>query len=341
MRDAFDRTARGRPEAVHEVQHCFGDYPARFRIVGDALARHVLRPFAHLRTEATRVPSLTVDLWDEAETGVGCPDDRTLMPVDGEWRIAGGATTVFGHGRFFRYQFLDGVTWLDRSTGHMVGWRASARTVTVHERSKPLPLLLPIWYRDRQRHIIHAGLVARHGQGVLVGGSSGGGKTTVSLASLLDGFDYLSDDHIAVRAVPDGSFVGHSLYNCARVTREHLARFSPLLPYAIPGDTDKDKWLLLVADVLPERLQRAAAIRAIVLPRFIASDATRVRRASKGEALLRLAPTSVYTPFGSGAAGFEQLSRLIETVPSYCLEFGPKLGELPRRLDEILEEATA
>jgi hypothetical protein len=43
-------------------------------------------------------------------------------------------------------------------------------------------------------------------------------------------------------------------------------------------------------------------------------------------------------PYGGIAAGeFEKLSRFLEDVPTYWLELGGGMEEIPHRIDEILE----
>ena len=191
----------------------------------------------------------------------------------------------------------------------------------VPERSKPLPLLLSIWYYDQDIHIIHAGLIARKGKGALVGGPSGAGKSTTSLVCLMNGFDYLGDDHIGLAIGANGLFMGYSLYNGARLSPHLLAQFASLKSFVIPSDSPKDdKFLVLLSQILPSQIQRAATIRAIVLPRISQVEKSHLRRATKREVMLRLAPTSFFTPFSPGARGFERLGQLVDRVPSIGLK---------------------
>jgi hypothetical protein len=305
---------------------------------------------------------LEIDLWDEHETNVAHPSDSSQAelhavesgatdsdgaePIQGEesdrWRVGGGFATSFENGRVFRYVRPGAVTWLDRGARRAIGWRASGLHLAMQEQSKPLPLLLGIWYYDRDIHVVHAGLVARRGRGVLVGGASGAGKSTTALACLQAGFEFLGDDQCGLEALEDGSFLGHSVYGGARVEPHHMAHFPRLrTPTGLDHAMHDDKLLLFPAEVLPSQLARTSAISAIVLPRVVAAEHSRARRASKGDALLRLAPTSLFTAFGAGARGFERMGQLVERVPCFWLELGRDVAEIPECVDAVLDESAA
>lgn len=336
---AFQRAAKRRPDLFSESHYLFGNQPVRIRVVGRKLAQYLGDAFAHLRTAALdgQSPQLTIDLWDEGESGVPYLASSIKEESDLTWKSGEGFLAAYARGRLLYYRQRAGATWFDRRSRHMVGWRAMGQELGITERSKPLPLLLSIWYNDHDVHIIHAGLIAQNGEGVLVGGPSGTGKSTTSLACLMNGFDYLGDDHIGLSVGAKGLFTGYSLYNGARLSAHLLAQFAPLKSFAMPSDSPKDdKFLVLLSQVLPSQIERAATIRAIVLPRISHAEKSHLKRATKREVMLRLAPTSFFTPFNSGARGFERLGQLVDRVPLYWLEMTECLDEIPPLVHQIL-----
>jgi hypothetical protein len=46
-------------------------------------------------------------------------------------------------------------------------------------------------------------------------------------------------------------------------------------------------------------------------------------------------------PLGGGREGLDRLQRLVQQVPVYWLELGTDLEQIPRRVEEILDRATA
>jgi hypothetical protein len=341
--EAFEQARCARPAAVHESSFLFGGHVVRLRVVGHTLAHYLSRPFAHLQVASKSVgpPDLAIDLWDGAETGVAHPSDTAQECGSRSWTVGSGVATSFDGGRIFRYAQPSSITWLDRGAGHIVGWRASGQDLILDERSKPLPVLLGIWYFDRGIHVIHAGLVARGGSAVLVGGPKGAGKSTTTLACLRLGFDILGDDQVGLQQLEDGSFVGHSLYSGARLQPNHARHFPHLGPNG-GGDAHGpgEKLLIPLSEILPERLARAAKVRAIALPRIVAATESRLRRATAGEALRRLAPSSLFTAFSPGRSGLERLGGLVQRVPSYWLELGSDVAGIPVHVAQLLDDCS-
>ena len=241
--------------------------------------------------------------------------------------------------RYVRYDCTAWVTWLDRGARRIVGWRANADRLSMHERTRPLPFLLPVWYADQGVQVIHAGLVARDGCGVLFCGANGAGKSTSSLACLCAGLDFLSDDHVGLEARRDGSFVGHSVFASTRLEPDHLVRFPELVPHAIPSpEWYETKSLILVAEAFPERVIPSVPIRAIVLPVLGEGQRSSATPIGRAAALRALAPsTLMQMPFGATADRFAELARLTAAVPAFRLDLGRDVRGIAPAVHEVLD----
>jgi hypothetical protein len=305
-------------------------------VVGEALSQCIRSAFAHLGGTGS-TPPLTVDLWDEAETGVRASHAPERWPAP-SWGVGGGLLISFDGGRVVGHRLDHSVVWLDRESQRIVGSVTSADGLSLHERGKPLHYLLSLWHNDRGAYVIHAGLVAKAGRGVLFAGVGGSGKSSTALACTCGGFDFLGDDCVALEARADGRFLGHSVYSGAWVERDNLARFAALSAHVAAGLAPEDKALVRLDEAHPERLVRSAEIRAIVLPRVTGLAASRVRPASQGEALLALAPSSIvlFAP-SPGADGVRQLGGLVRRIPAFWLELGTDVVSIPRAVDQVLE----
>jgi hypothetical protein len=340
LKDSFTRAADRCGASICETDYIFAGQVARFRIVGTDLFGQIHQPFAHLKVdkEPLRTQKLTVELWDQRYTGVICQ----IGSMQENCLASSPMYQVSADGRFVFKQTLHSTICLDRKNRHMVGCMSGAAMISLYERGRPLHGPLNLWHNDQDSPVIHAGLISREGHGVLVAGSSGAGKSTSTLTCVDAGFGYLSEDLVALQVSSVGSFLGHSIYNSAHLEAHHLTRFPSLVPFAIKGRSPMEhKFLVLLSQVYPERLRRVAEIRAVALPRVVQAVKSRIRPASKAETLLALAPSSLLVPqLSPGMQGFQKLVSLVEQVPSYWLELGPELSEIPGCVAELIESAT-
>jgi hypothetical protein len=344
MQTAFERTWKSHPDRRWDSLCRFAGRPARIRVVGQGLSEQIARAFGHLLVkENSSNPELKIDLWDEGHTSVSCPvnteplDPRLLKSTS---YVEFGLILGSLNDPYIGCQRPQVVTWFDRRKQHIVGWISHHDQLPIYERGKPLHFPLLLWHSDRGAEVIHAALVSKNGKGVLFAGKGGVGKSTVALACIQAGFDYLGDDYIGLETCEDGHFVGHSLYSATWLMADHFARFPQVMRYAIyPERPAQEKTLVLLSEVFPRQLCRTATVYALVLPRIVADSSSRIRPASKAEALFALAPSSILLRPNSGAATLHKLGHLAEQVPCYWLELAQDLNEIPPRVEGLFDTA--
>jgi len=336
MRAAFASAATARPNELCESVFRFADRFVKLRVVGRELNAHVTRPFAHLRVSSRAAPhALRMDLWDERTLPHG--SQRSPAGRAGGWHEV---TLKSGDERFIAQRLPHTYSCLDREASHLVGGIAWHEDIFIYERAKPFARLLLAWHNDLGFQIVHAGLVARHGDGLLLAGKSGSGKSTSSLLCALGGLDFLAEDYVALENGDDGSFVGHSLYSSVFLKTHHLDRFHELSAHAVRGmPPHEEKSVILLSDALPGRLGRSARIRALVFPEVLDTVEAKVEPLSKGAALLALAPSSLLQIPNRdlGALGFQRLARLVESVPCFRIGVGSDWRSITRQLDELID----
>jgi hypothetical protein len=328
LQAGFERAVGRLRAGVDQAACVFGGQPARVRVGGGELFRHLMGPFEHLRADGgpDGPASLDVSLWDENATGVQAARDA----LHGQEPVTDIAVT----GRFVLQRLSRSVTGLDRRTGRIVGAVAWDDGVDVYQRGKPLARLLAEWYADRSVGVMHAGLVARGTRAVLLAGREGAGKSTLALACVRAGLAFLGEDYAALEFRDDGVVVGHSVYNSVFLTPESAGWFPDLAPHL--RGAGEDKSVVLVADVWPSRLLRSARIAALAICRVTGAATIRVRPATRAEALLAVAPSSLLSVHGRRADSLERLARLVERVPAFRLDLGTDLAAAVAGVDEIL-----
>jgi len=339
MWEAFAEAKRLHRCAFRDSSYVLAGQPVRMRIVGRKLAEFMDLPFAHLRCEDKylSVPGLTIEIWDQAETNVFCQIGLTQDDLDLHPNLRRSPD-----GRYASYQLQHSLVCLDRVSGLMTGYVSNAEELSLYERGRPLHVPLSLWHKNQDMPLMHAGLVSKNGQGVLLAGAGGSGKSTSAVMCAYAGFDYLSDDLVGLELSSDGRFVGHSLYNSTFMEPDHLKRFSQLERHAIRGRYSFErKHLILLSQIASLKFASSCRIHSIVLPRVLHRPRSVLLRASKGETLLALAPSSLLVGERShGMEGFNKLARLVERVPCYWLELGNALDEIPRVLEGLLSEVT-
>lgn len=337
MRRRFAQAKRLHPQAFHDSCYVLAGHCVHMRIVGGRLAEYMDLPFAHLRSESVHlpVPSLTIELWDQAETSISCPIGLARDDLDLHPHLKRSVNE-----RYASYQLQHSLVCLDRVSGLIAGHVSNADELSLYERGRPLHVPLSLWHKNQDMPLMHAGLVSKNGRGVLLAGAGGSGKSTSAVMCAYAGFDYLSDDLVGLELSADGRFVGHSLYNSTFMDPDHLKRFSQLERHAIRGAYSFEKKnLVLLSQIASLKFARSCLIHSVVLPRVLHRPRSILLQASKGETLLALAPSSLLVGERShGMEGFNKLARLVERVPCYWLELGSALDEIPGVLEGLLSE---
>ena len=333
MQDLLGQAGSACRDRIHEAFYSFGGRAVRIGIVGNRLAEWLSLAFAHLRLSDPQRPSLTIDLWDQCETGVGAPIQVSPNSLGLSPRFS-----ISEDSRFVTSVLRQSIASFDRREGRIVGVALDADRLSLYERGRPLHVPLAFWHADRGVPLVHAALVSRDGDGILLAGSEGAGKTVSSLACTAAGFRYLADDLAGLQIRADGTAWGYSVYGSAFVDERTFLHSPALAEHAIPGMySHENKRLFFVSQVRSLELIPRTRIRAIAL--LQKSDAHRpsIRPATKSESLLAMARSMLRNGvLAPGRNEFELLGRLSEGVPSFWLELGDAPNEAPRHLRGIL-----
>ncbi|MHB8240381.1 MAG: hypothetical protein ACYDHN_00155 [Solirubrobacteraceae bacterium] len=337
LQSFFDRAAGEHAGAMGRAGEVdrrlrFGDRLLRFRIAGEALAGTLLGAFGpRLCTDSGPVHA-TFSLWEQCET----PE-----PIAVPWASA----DVGPRGLIDGPQDAGVLAVQEAGSEALTLWRSADRELLYRvpaasalpwwERAAPLRPAL-FWALSGQgRHLVHAGAVGdRERGGVLLAGAGGSGKTTVALAALAAGLSYVADDYLLLQAT-----TAWSLFATAKLDAGHRMRFPELGAAAriSPEPVQDEKSVL---DVDRDALAESLEIRAVIVPR-IAGGRTRLRRASAGEALLALAPSTAFQmPFDRGRV-VGSLAALVRRVPAFALDVGDDPDALAPAVDRVLDSVAA
>jgi hypothetical protein len=329
---AFDSAARA--TGIVERGYALGGVNVLLRFAGSALVPAMTAAFEHLPKPATGARrDLIINLFDGATAGPlpHPPWGAAAYGARGEIRgyNAGPVRTVYeAYDQTFRMAHLD------RQSG--LFWVRDAASVPYYERGAPLRTVLH-WLLGRfGLQLAHAAAVGDNVGAVLLTGRGGSGKSTSALTCVGSALRYLGDDYVLLESDANSTVV-HSLYSAAKLHAEQLDRFPQLRSYIDnSAQLSTEKGLIFLGRELPGALATTLPLRAILLPRIVGGEATRVVPATSGAALAALAPTTVFQLPGDGKRSFDMLSTIARRTPCYWLELGTELRRIPAAIAEVL-----
>jgi hypothetical protein len=172
-------------------------------------------------------------------------------------------------------------------------------------------LLQALMARCRAHYFVHAAVLAWRGRALVLPGLSRAGKSTLALALVLEGADYLSDELLAYTAAGRAEPVPRAL----KIRDECVAAFPELAASFVGGGEGRFlPFSALRADVL----SAPAPIGAVCAPRWSPAGDDRPVAISRGEALLALTASSLN--FGAHRErSLEWLAELVAPAATFAL----------------------
>lgn len=329
---ALASTAAGQgPEATFRV----GDRVLRLRFAGPTLVPSLRQGLALPRVPAGTPVDLDVGVWDEETTGAGppaCPFGAGDFVVRGDVRHPWGDSVHLSYAAAsstLEYADLGarvGAFWIRRA-GALEPWRQAA----------PLRGLLAALAASSGACLAHAAAVGYAGDGLLLAGPGGSGKSTTALAAVARGWSFCGDDFVLIDTPADDPRVA-ALYGTAKLTPAGaraagltMDQFPTLVP---PADAGADKTVFQVGTIAGLRL------RVIVLPSAASGrERALLRRASRAEAVRALLPSSLLLLPGATTEARARLTALATGLPSFVLELGRDAEENIGALAQALGDA--
>ncbi len=270
---------------------------------------------------------------------LGCPPPRswwepTYAAVDFERRLeAAGLGGAYWHeGRMW--------TVFDPATCEGVQLMAHADGWPPWELASPLRLFLAWSHLGGGRRLVHAATLGRGGRGVLIAGQGGAGKSGTTLAGIAAGLDTAGDDYVLIDpGTQPGAIVAHPVYRIAKQDPAGLARLGLSRLAAASPPNWQGKHEFDVEAIGGGRLS-ALEIKAILLPRVVGGSVTRVAPASPRDAMLALAPSSVFQIPGERGLALPFFADLARRLPAFRLELGRDPAGIAAAIDALIGEAS-
>lgn len=279
-------------------------------------------------TSSTQKPDLVIHAWDTKAAG-------ELMPPP--WSDKKFTSNTIDENFFGIYvSGEESLNFYDPATKTGYFWIHDAQRMPDWSLGAPFRTILHWFLHAEKIHFLHGAVVGHNGSSVLLTAKSGSGKSTTALASLLSGMEYVGDDYVAMTNESD--VLAHSLYSSAKVTRNGLTLFPELAPHVWnPNFSEREKAVLFLAHAFNEQIRSSLPITAILIPKITGTE-TRIVPATKMEALVAAAPTTLLQLPLAETNKLAVLKQIIEQVPCYFLELGPDIRAIPNVIKDFLDK---
>ena len=233
-----------------------------------------------------------------------------------------------------------GLAIADWCVGQAMVWIPGSDVVPWYERAAPFRWLFDNLATRLEMSTLHAAIIGMKGRGVLLAGQGGTGKSTLALAALGRGLDFVSDDYCLL-SQQGGRAVAYPLYRSAKwkvdasVTAGWL---QDIRPDAI--DRTQMKNILHVDVARPGQPVSQLSVEAIIAPAIAPNQTTSARlEPISGQTALRfLAASTIAQSEGDGESLVRSLGDLARSIPAYRLLMPRDPDASVAAIDELLAE---
>lgn len=324
-----DRLAAQRKAATSFFR--FGELEIAVRILGPDPLQRVLAMIAARAAE----PARDAVLFDVI--GGPVPGLEGLLPTP---ELRGRA--VLRSNEDLYYLWLDEaggyVTAIDRRSSRGLVWFTKPDRIASWHIARPLMHAIKGVSLGTSWTPVHAASVARNGGAILIVGQSGAGKTSIAMACAAQGWDYLGDDAVIVRAGPPRVA---SLYSSARLREDTFQRYPDAMRACLGVSDDAGELKAEVDMALVGPPVAEAEIRAIVVPQPTDWSEFRLAPLGRADTLRKLMTAMRQSMLGDEAAAFSKLAALVSQVPCYALTASGDASALSAGLARLVAGGSA
>ena len=196
------------------------------------------------------------------------------------------------------------------------------------------------WCVGRNAHrwvAMHAAVVERHGQAMILSAVSGSGKSTLCAALTLHGWRLLSDEFALLDPKSGRLSPLPRPISLKNQSIEIIGRREPGVVFGPAGvDIEGERFVHMKPPLdSVRRADETAAPSVVIFPRWVAGSATKLEPIPRAHALIRLTDQSFNYNF-LGVEGFSAVATMVGAARCFTLEYSD-LDEVLARLDRLTQ----
>lgn len=209
----------------------------------------------------------------------------------------------------------------DALTRRGLFWIADPQELPFWEEAAPFKAIFNWFLAGTRATLLHAGVVAHDGRGVLLAGPGGSGKSTTVMKAVAAGLGTCGDDLVVVDDSA-GAWTGHALYDAAKFFPAEPAGRVPDLFTNAAARPCGDKLLVRYSDVAPGRLVRSVPLAALMHCVIAGQATTTITPLAPGGMLRAVGPPTAFLLRGAESETLRKAAALVRSVPSFTLALG-------------------
>lgn len=203
-----------------------------------------------------------------------------------------------------------------------VYWLAGTSVLPYWEYASPLRHFIHWSCLEHGVAMIHSAAIGKNGQGVLLTGQGGSGKSTLTAAAVAAGWQTVGDDFTLLRIEP-GKVFAYPIYDILKLTGMAEELFADLLQNAInPDRTVSEKAMVRLSDIAEDNFVECLEVNAIFSQSLSHEATSKIGSITKVDAVSALAPSTMNILRTAMPTTLRDCSRLAKALPTYSLSVG-------------------
>ena len=169
--------------------------------------------------------------------------------------------------------------------------------------------------RTPTSNLVHGAVVGLHNKGILFCARGQRGKSTLSVMSMLDGFEYVSDDYLVLEKT-EGKLLSYPIYSIITLSpKMYNALFDKLNGVKfISNNARKDKYVFNI-ESFHDNFRKAYPIELCMFPEIVSESKPSIVPCKKGRAITQIVQSTV-SQMGD-IADSETIKKLISMISKY------------------------
>ncbi len=216
-------------------------------------------------------------------------------------------------------------------------WMAGTKAYPDWEPGSPLRVILHWAYRFGGMRLVHAGTLGINGEGLILVGAGGSGKSGTVIGGIAHGLESVGDDYVLI-GYDESAIHAYPLFKTLKQDRQGIARLGLQARISTTHSTNwQDKFEFECAEIAGRSLANQLRIGAIVIPKITDASTTTIRPIPKNRAMLALAPTGLFQMPGERDSGVTFFSDMVRRVPSFELALSSDHVNVSQTLEAFIE----